>query len=121
MLIIDIDKENALVTINPHGALEREDFVNLVEEVDPLIKEKGALSGFVINAQHFPGWHDFGSLLAHLKFVEDHHRKINKVAIVSDSAVLSILPKIADHFVAADVRHFDQDQLDAAKAWCLEG
>lgn len=120
MLNVDLDKENALVTVTPHGALEREDFVKIIEEVDPLIEEKGALSGFIINAQHFPGWHDFGSLLAHLKFVEDHHRKINKVAIVSDSAVLSILPKITDHFVAADVKHFGQDQLDAAKAWCLE-
>jgi hypothetical protein len=33
--------------------------------------------------------------------------KIKRVAAVTDSHFLAILPKVADYFAAAEVRHFD--------------
>jgi hypothetical protein len=71
----------------------------------------------MIDAGSFPGWKDFAALVAHLKFVKDHHRKIEKIAAVSDSSVLTIAPKIASHFVQADVRHFAHSQMEEALAW----
>jgi hypothetical protein len=71
----------------------------------------------MIDAETFPGWKDFAALVAHLQFVKDHHRKIEKIAAVSDSGFLSIVPKIASHFVQADVRHFSHSQKDEALAW----
>ncbi|MFZ4702667.1 MAG: STAS/SEC14 domain-containing protein [Candidatus Methylumidiphilus sp.] len=55
----------------------------------------------------FPGWSDFAALLSHLKFVKNHQQHIAKVAAVTDSGFLSIMPSIASHFVHAQVRHFD--------------
>ena len=71
----------------------------------------------MIDAESFPGWANFAALVAHLRFVRDHHRKIERIAAVSDSTVLTVAPKIASHFVQADLRHFSHDQREAALAW----
>ncbi|MGZ4241986.1 MAG: STAS/SEC14 domain-containing protein [Actinomycetota bacterium] len=65
----------------------------------------------------FPGWKDFGALVAHLKFVKEHHRDIEKVAVILDSGVAAIMPSIANHFVHAQVKRFDLGHEDAAWAW----
>ena len=51
------------------------------------------------------------------RFVQDHHRQTRRVAMVSDSTLLTIAPKIAAHFVAAEVRHFDASGRKDALAW----
>jgi hypothetical protein len=40
--------------------------------------------------------------------------------VVSDSPVLSHLPQLASHFVAAEVRHFPQGERAGALAWLRE-
>jgi hypothetical protein len=75
----------------------------------------------MIEAESFPGWSDFSALLAHFRFVRDHHKKISKVAVVSDDRVLTTLPSVAAHFVSAEVRHFPYTgKLDALK-WLRVG
>jgi hypothetical protein len=44
-------------------------------------------------------------------------QKIEKIAAVSDSGFLTIAPKIASHFVQAEVRHFPQAERSEALAW----
>jgi hypothetical protein len=38
----------------------------------------------MIDTDAFSGWKDVAALVAHLKFVKDYHRKIQKVPAVSD-------------------------------------
>ena len=75
------------------------------------------LRGVLIRAKSFPGWKDFGALLAHLKFVRGHHQRIGKIAVVADGAVANIMPQIGSHFIHAEVRHFDFACEDAAWDW----
>jgi hypothetical protein len=65
----------------------------------------------------FPSWEGFGGLNAHLRFVRDHHRLIRRVAVVSDSPVLSRLPQLASYFVAAEVRHYPRTEWSGALDW----
>ncbi|MEO8333027.1 MAG: STAS/SEC14 domain-containing protein [Gallionella sp.] len=69
----------------------------------------------------FPGWGNFGALLAHMRFLKEHLRRIDKVAVVADGAVAGIMPKIANHFVHAQVRHFDFASEGAAWVWLMQG
>jgi hypothetical protein len=55
-----------------------------------------------------------------LRFVKNHHQKIRKVAAVTDSGFLAIMPHIANHFVAAEVKHFEYRDKDRALAWLSE-
>ena len=114
-----IDDESILV-IEPHGPLSSDDFKALAAEVDPSIERHGRLQGLMIEAKAFPGWEDFSAMTAHLKFVREHHRLIRRVAVVSDSPVLALLPHLGNHFVVAEVRHFPHDELAGALEWLRE-
>jgi hypothetical protein len=117
MVEFDLLKADGILILRPQGRLEAADFERVAREVDPYIEANGKLHGLLLDAEAFPGWRDFAALIAHFKFVRDHHRKIEKVAVVSDSSFLSVAPKFATHFVKADVRHFPQSQRDEALAW----
>src|SRR5262245_37499944 len=88
-----------ILIVNPEAPLEAADFQRLAGEIDPHIEANGKLHGLMLDAESFPGWKDFAAMVAHLRFVKDHHRKIQKVAVVSDSAFLTVAPKFAAHFV----------------------
>lgn len=117
MVNYELLRADGILIIRPEASLEAADFQRIANEVDLYIEANGKLHGVMIDARSFPGWKDFAALVAHLKFVKDHHRKIEKIAAVSDSTFLSIAPKIASHFVQADVRHFAHSQKDEALNW----
>jgi tRNA U38,U39,U40 pseudouridine synthase TruA len=117
MLNYELNRAENLLIIEPVGPLESTDFEKLVQEVDPYIAEKGKLNGLMIRAKSFPGWDNFAAFLSHMKFVKNHHQKIKKIAAVTGSSFLAIMPQVASHFVQADVRHFDYDDKDAALNW----
>ena len=76
MLSITLDKEKAIVTLEPEGALRQEDFETAVKVIDPFIEARGKLSGVIIATESFPGWKDFAALTEHLKFIKNHHKKV---------------------------------------------
>ncbi|MCR4300286.1 MAG: STAS/SEC14 domain-containing protein [Sulfuricaulis sp.] len=117
MIQHELRRDTGILIVTPQGPLEAKDFETLAREVDPYIKEKGRLNGLMIHAKSFPGWHDFAALVSHFKFIKDHHQRIAKVAAVTDSGFLAILPAIAKHFVKADVRHFDSGDKEKAINW----
>ena len=120
MIHFELDRGRSILTITPQGRLDASDFAHLAEEIDPFIEETGGLRGVMIHAKAFPGWKDFAALLSHFRFVRSHEQRIARLAVVSDSEVLTILPAIAKHFVKAEVRHFAFDEESAARAWLAQ-
>lgn len=117
MLNYDLRRDDGVLVINPEGPFEAADFTALASHIDAYLRQQGNLRGVLIRAKSFPGWKDFGAMLAHLKFVRSHHRCIEKVAVVADGAFANILPSLANHFVHAKVQHFDFEREDAAWNW----
>ncbi len=117
MISHELLRDEGILTLTPVGPLESDDFAALARVVDAYIAEEGALTGVMIYAESFRGWEDFGALISHFKFVKNNQGDIGKVAAVTDSQFLSIMPKIIDHFVSADVRHFDYEDREAALEW----
>lgn len=117
MVHYELLREEGILILQPEASLEASDFQNIAQAVDPYIESNGKLHGVMVDAKSFPGWKDFSALVAHLRFVKDHHRKIEKIAAVSDSGFLTIAPKIASHFVQAEVRHFAHAQREKALSW----
>ncbi len=89
----------------------------IASQFQTIMVEDGKLDGLIIHTKDFPGWESFGDMVAHFRFVRDHHTRIEKVALVTDVQIGELAPHIASHFVAAEVRHFDFDELDAAVDW----
>ena len=119
MIEHSLDAASSVLHIRPKSALEKGDFEQLAKTVDPHIEKTGALAGIIVEAPRFPGWDSFAALAAHLRFVRDHHRKVNKIALVTDSALGDVAERLASHFVAAEIRHFPAGQLEAAKRWVI--
>lgn len=117
MLEYTLDSAEGILEINPLSQLSSEDFQSLTTAVDEYIVEHGALTGIIISADPFPGWEDFGALVSHLKFVRGAQQDVSRVAVVTDNSVLTLIPKVVDHFISAEVRHFDSSQRDEAMAW----
>ena len=117
MIKHELSAEDGIVMVSPEGKLEEEDFKQLAATVDPFIEANGKQTGILIHTESFPGWKDFAGLSSHFRFVKGHHRKIGKVAIVTDSKAAAVAESLAKHFVSAEIRHFDYAQKDQALAW----
>ena len=68
--------DHGILVVLPQGPLETEDFAMLSRKVGPFIALKGKLNGLMIYSESFPGSSDFATLINHLKFVKEHHRRI---------------------------------------------
>lgn len=117
MLKHELRQDDGILVLHPEGPLDAADFTTLARDVDVYLERHGMLRGVLIRAKSFPGWKDFGALLAHLKFLKAHLQRMEKVAIVADGPIATLMPNIANHFVHAQVQHFDLTHEDAAWAW----
>jgi len=108
-----------IVTLD--GPLKKEDFEQLAQELDPIIASQGKLTGLMIYVQSFPGWQSFGAFVEHFAFVRSHHRRIERIAAVTDSKLLKPIPHIAGLFVAPKITTFNSEQKDLALKWLETG
>ncbi len=120
MLQVDLDETEAIATLSPQGALTESDFEHAGNMVDQYLENHSALRGLIINSRDFEGWDSFSALLQHLRFIRDHQRQISRVALVTDSPVGQLGDKLADHFVAAEIRSFPFDDMIDARRWIKE-
>ena len=112
--------KDKIVILEPHGPLQLGDFIYARNIIDPLLK-KHQLNGIVIHSRHLPGWKSLADLVEHFRFIQAHHKKIRRVALVTDTALGPVAEILADYFVSAHVRHYHYDDLDAAIHWACEG
>ena len=117
MLAITFDEAHHAFILSPESRLTKEDISELTEHVNTYINEHDAIPALVINAPKLTGWADFGTFVQHMRFIRGHEALIPKVAVVSDGRALSILPHLANHFVTAQLKHFSEDRIEAAKDW----
>jgi hypothetical protein len=120
MLEHRLDAARSILYLRPSGPLQKEDFAQLAATVDPHIEAKGGLAGILLDIKAFPGWESIGAMAAHFRFVREHHRKVKKIAIVTDAKIGTLGEKLASHFVAATIKHFPAGQVAAAEQWITE-
>ncbi len=120
MLKIELDEDVGIAILEPDGELSEGDFNAASQVIDPFLEKNNALRGIIIHVKSFPGWDSFSSLVAHLKFVKDHHKKITRIAFATDSPIGSIAEKVATHFVNAEIKNFDFDALEDSRKWVLD-
>jgi hypothetical protein len=95
-----------------HPAAAAQDFDALAATADAWLAPHHEVPGVA-----FPGWENVGSLLRHVRFVRDYHRTGQRVALAADAKLADLLPRLTEHFVQAELRHFGYDEFDDAIAW----
>jgi hypothetical protein len=106
MIDHSLDTAHSISYLRPKSALVEDDFAQLARAVDPHIEATGDLAGLIIEVPAFPGWHSLAAMVAHFRFVRDHHKCIRKIALVTDSVVGNVAECLASHFVSAEIKHF---------------
>ena len=119
MIESSLDTAHGILYLRPKSALREEDFAQLGRTVDPYIQSTGDLAGIIIEAAAFPGWDSLGAMVAHVRFVRDHHKHIKKTAIVTDAPLGTLAEKVASHFVAATIKHFPAGSVPSAQQWIM--
>ena len=119
MLTTTLDEQNRIATLEPDGPLSAADFEAAGAVIDPYIDSGGELNGLVIHTETFPGWDSFKALHYHLTFVKEHHKKVPRIACVTDSQIGDIAETVASPFSRAEIRHFDYGEMDKARTWIL--
>ncbi len=109
--------ETGVMVVEVTQALRAQDFDALAMTADAWIESHGSLQGLVVHAREFPGWEDLGSLSRHLQFVRNHHRSVRRVALAVDGRLASLAPRLAEHFVKAELKSFGYAELEGAIAW----
>jgi hypothetical protein len=80
MIKTEIIAGNALKITAP-GKLYADDFRQIAPEVDTLINKHGKIR-LLIDVSSFNGWNNVAALLNHIRFVKDHHQKVERIAVV---------------------------------------
>jgi hypothetical protein len=117
MLDYSIKQPEGILVLIPGGPLSKGDFEGLSAAVDHYLSDHAKLAGLLIHAKGFPGWENFGGFTAHMHFVRDHHKEVERIAIVTDSHFAGIAQRLGTHFTSAEVRHFPFADDAKALAW----
>jgi len=117
VLRITEDAAHNCLILEPTGPLTRRDLEGLTERFDARVSAADRVPNLVIRSGSFPAWADLAALLKHLRFIREHHRLVERVAIVSDARALDLAPRLARRFVSAEVRHFRAAEFRDALAW----
>jgi len=117
MLDYSILKPEGILVLTPAAPLSREDFAGLSALVDGYLATHTSLHGVLVHSESFPGWDSFAGFTAHVRFVREHERKIDRVAIVTNSPIAGAAAALAKLFITADIRHFAFADYKAALAW----
>lgn len=106
MLEYSIKQPEGILVLKPGAPLSKEDFGGLSAAVNGYLSDHAKLSGVLIHSKGFPGWENFGGFTAHMHFVRDHHKEVERIAIVTDSHFAGVAQLLGTHFTSAEVRHF---------------
>ena len=117
MLDYSLMKPEGILVLKPQGPLSKEDFGGLSTAVDAFLASHASLRGVLVHTRGFPGWEDFGGFTAHMHFFREHHKKVERVAVVTDSPVAGVAESLGKHFTSADVKHFPFSEDAKALAW----
>ena len=52
-----------------------------------------------------------------MHFVREHHKKVRRVAVVTDSHFAGIAESLGNHFISAEIKHFPYSDCVKALNW----
>ena len=107
--------DSSIVEFTVDGAVTREDFDAVIAAVESKIEDYGSVD--LLEEIRSFGKIPPSVFLDDLTWAIRHMRDIGRVAIVCDKDWIERLVGLMHRLVKADVRHFDLDDIDAARKW----
>ena len=112
------EADGKILEVQVSGKLKKEDYERMAPEVERLIEQHGKLR-ILFDMDDFHGW-NVGALWEDIKFDVKHFRDIERLAMVGEKKWQKGMSVFCKPFTTAQIRYFDQNQQDVAKAWLEE-
>ena len=103
--------------VRPEGPITREDVATLTQAADEYLAGHPKIAGVMIETRTFPGFASVGAFADYARFIADHHARVLRVALVTDSALAPIAEFMANHVVGVQMRHYPFAEGATALAW----
>jgi len=100
------------------GKLHDEDYKTFVPRVDEAIAQEGKVR-MLVEFHDFHGW-DAHALWDDSRFAATHCTKIERIALVGETAWEKWMAVVCRPFTMASIRYFDAVDTDAAWQWVQE-
>ena len=113
----DEEFHGKVIEVDIHGTAGLEEYNKLVPQTQGLVNEAEKVR-ILIRMHGFDGW-DAGSLWETAKWDAALFDHIERVAVVGKKAWQQCAMGFSKSFTTANVRYFNNDQLEAAREWLL--
>jgi len=116
-LQLQVENEKVLV-VSVSGKLTKEDYEDLVPEVDRLIQEHGKIR-ILFEMRDFHGW-NAGAIWEDTKFAFRHFHAIERLAVIGEKSWQKGMTIFCKPFTGAQIKYFSHAQADEACQWIQE-
>jgi hypothetical protein len=103
--------------VRPDGPITRDDVATLTRTADDYLADHPKIAGVMVETQTFPGFASVGAFGNYARFIADHHARVRRVALVTDSALAPIAEFMAKYVVGVEMRYYPFSGGAAALGW----
>ena len=115
MLKVQFDGD--VLGVRPEGPITRDDVATLTQAAEAYLAGHPKIAGVMVETRTFPGFASVGAFADYARFIADHHARVRRLALVTDSALAPIAEFMANHVVGVAMRHYPFAEGAAALAW----
>ena len=116
MIEIQTNASNGLIEATVTGQLRADDFGSVAPQVDKFIEQHDKVS-VLLDLTGFHGWEDVAAARTHFRFIKDHHKRIERIAVVANKTWQHWIAAVIGTFISAKEKCFDANQKDEARNW----
>jgi len=102
----------------PSGKIGRENFHQLAMQIDPLI-QAGSKPRLLVDATDFKGWDSLSAFERHIRFVKEHQKQVERIAIVAGHDWQRWVMSAVKMFVHPEVRIYDKFNEAEGRKWLM--
>jgi hypothetical protein len=98
--------------------LKADDFRQIAPQIDSLIQQHGKIR-LLIDASDFRGWENIAAFESHARFIKNHHRRVERVAVIAAHDWHHWLIGAVGMFLHPEVRAYDKSHESEALRWIV--
>jgi hypothetical protein len=108
--MLNVQFNGDVLGVRPDGPITREDVAMLTRAADEYL-------GVMVETRTFPGFASIGAFADYARFIADHHARVRRIALVTDSGLAPVAEFMANHVVGVQMRHYPFAEGTVAQAW----
>ncbi len=116
MIEIQTNDASSLIEATVTDQLKADDFSSVAPKVDAFIEKHDKVS-VLLDLSGFHGWENVAAARTHFTFIKDHHKRIERIAVVANKTWQHWIAAVIGTFISAEEKCFDENQKDEARNW----